>query len=156
VSDETRLVQCAKCSAHVPQANQCSACGAFIPGNEANLRHGLRRYQASGVLPADLKVDVDTFRDQLVADQGGLDDLTAVRAGLCRLLVDAEVGRRLLMVEVVKRGIDSKPGRAAYDRLLNTIDRWLRVAQALGVERRAKHVDPIEAVRIAVEEANRR
>ena len=68
-------------------------------------------------------------------------ELSAVRAGLCRLLVDCEVGRRLLMNEVVKRGIDSKPGRAAYDRLLGTMDRWQRIAGTLGLERRAKQVD---------------
>jgi hypothetical protein len=60
------------------------------------------------------------------------------------------------MQQVVARGIDSRPGRAAYDRLLQTMDRWLRVATALGVERRQRHVDPIEGVRLAVEEANRR
>ena len=129
---------CARCGAATPPGNQCAACGAFVAGNEASLRHGLRRYQTTGVLPADLKVSVDQFRDQVISDQGGLEGLSAIRAGLCRLLVDLEAGRRLNMNEVVRRGIDSRPGRAAYDRLLSTIDRWQRVAVALGVERRTR------------------
>jgi hypothetical protein len=134
------VVRCARCDREVPPGNQCPACGAFIAGNEANLRHGLRRFETRRVLPPDLKVDVETFRDQLVSDQGGLEDLTAVRAGLCRLLTDAEAGRRLCMRVVVEKGIESRAGRAAYDRLLATMDRWLRLAAALGVERRAHPV----------------
>jgi hypothetical protein len=134
------VVICSRCNADVPPGNQCASCGAFISGNEANLRHGLRRFETRRVLPPDLKVDVETFRDQLVSDQGGLDDLTAVRAGLCRLLTDAEAGRRLCMRVVVEKGIESKAGRAAYDRLLATMDRWMRLAAALGVERRARQV----------------
>lgn len=40
-------------------------CGAFLSRNEANLRHGLRRYQTKGTLPAELRVYVPadiTFR----------------------------------------------------------------------------------------------
>jgi hypothetical protein len=124
----------------VPPGNQCAACGAFISGNEANLRHGLRRFEVRRALPPDLKVGVEEFRDQLVSDQGGLDELTAVRAGLVRVLVDAEAGRRLCMRLVVERGLESKTGRMAYDRLLATMDRWMRAAVALGVERRAHPV----------------
>jgi hypothetical protein len=139
----------------VPPGNQCAACGAFISGNEANLRHGLRRFEVRRALPPDLKQDVETFRDQLVSDQGGLDELTAVRAGLCRLLVDAEAGRRLCMRVVVEKGIESRSGRAAYDRLLGTMDRWLRLAVALGVERRARPVPTLaEYMRARAREAD--
>jgi pyrroloquinoline quinone (PQQ) biosynthesis protein C len=34
------------------------------------------------------------------------------------------------------------------------MDRWLRIAGALGLERKAKRVDPLEAVRMAVAAAN--
>lgn len=140
------VVRCLRCRSDVPHADQCAKCGAFLPSNSAALTHGMRRYQANGALPDDLRVDVDQFRAQLVADQGGVDELSAVRAGLCRMLVDAEVGRRLLMQQVVKHGIDSKPGRAAYDRLLATMDRWQRVAVAIGVERKQRPVTFAQAV----------
>ena len=131
--------RCARCALdNAAAAYQCAKCGSFLKGNGAALTHGLRRYQQTGVLPADLRVSVEEFRATLISDQGGLDELTAVRAGLCRLLVDAEVGRRLLMNEVVRAGVNTRPGRAAYDRLLATMDRWHRVASTLGTERRAK------------------
>jgi hypothetical protein len=44
------------------------------------------------------------------------------------------------MNQVIARGIDSKPGRAAYDRLLATMDKWHRIATTLGVERRQRRV----------------
>lgn len=134
------MVRCSRCRKDVPSGDQCSSCGSFLPSNEASLRHGLRRYQTTGVLPADLKESVDTFREGLISDQGGLNGLSTIRAGLCGILVDAEVGRQLLMREVIKRGIDSKPGRSAYEKLLSTWDRWHRFAVTLGVERRAKPV----------------
>ena len=144
---EGAVIRCQRCGADVPPGDQCPACGAFIVGNEANLKHGLRRFETRRVLPPDLKVDVESFRDALVADQGGLDELTAVRAGLCRLLTDAEAGRRLCMRVVVEKGIESRAGARAYDRLLQTMDRWMRVAAALGVERRQKPVTFEEFVR---------
>lgn len=99
------------------------------------------------MLPADLRVSVEEFREALISDQGGLDELTTVRAGLCRLLVDCEAGRRLLMNEVLRAGIESRPGRVAYDRLLSTLDRWQRIASALGLERRSKRVgDPLDYI----------
>jgi len=133
--------RCRKCGTEHPAgSNQCSRCGSFLPGSAMRLSHGLRRYheKGEGTLPADLQVSIDEFRAALIGDQGGLDQLTAVRAGLCRMLVDAEVGRLLLISEVVKRGIDSKPGRAAYDRLLATMDRWQRIAMTLGLNRHTK------------------
>jgi hypothetical protein len=98
----------------------------------------MRRYRSTGVLPEDLRVSVEQFRADVISDQGGIEDMTAIRAGHVRLLVDAEVGRRLLMNEVIKHGLNSGPGRAAYDRLLSTMATWQRIASAIGMERRTK------------------
>ncbi|HUP25416.1 MAG TPA: hypothetical protein VNB06_21065 [Thermoanaerobaculia bacterium] len=76
-----------------------------------------------------------------------------MRAGLVEKLVDAEACCRLLMTEVVKRGIDSRPGAAAYGRLLSTWDRWHRFAQAVGLERRQKPVSVEDYVRQKAAEA---
>jgi hypothetical protein len=61
-------------------------------------------------------------------------------------LVELEVGSRLLMAEVVRRKIDSRPGKAAYGLLLGTLDRWHRFALSLGVERRTRQVPSIAEV----------
>ena len=153
--DNGSAPRCRRCGTVAAPGGRCTACGSFLPGNTARMTHGLRRYETRRVLPDDLKTTVDEFRAALIADQGGLEELTAARAGLCRLLVDAEVGRRLLVDQLYRHGIDSKPGRAAYDRLLTTMDRWQRIAGTLGLERRQRHVNPIDAVHAAVAEANR-
>jgi hypothetical protein len=123
-------------------ALQCRRCGRFLPGNTSGYRHGLSAYQRTRALPPDLRVSVEEFRESLISAQGGLTTLDEepVRAGLVRLLVDCETGRRLLMNEVVRRGIDSKAGGRAYDRLLATMDRWDRVASKLGIARRSRPV----------------
>jgi hypothetical protein len=115
----------------------------------------MRRYDTRRMLPPDLKVDIERFREDVIDDQGGLDELSAVRGGHIRLLVDCEALRRLSMNALLTAGtIESPAGRRAADRLLATVDRWLRVAEKLGLDRRARQLDPLEAVRVAVERAN--
>ena len=121
-------------------STNCPMCGVFLPGNEANLRHGLRRYQDRGELSAELSAYICEFREELIADQGGEEQLTAIRRGLVDKLVDLDVGIRLLMAEVVKRGIDSRPGKAAWIQTLRTVEGWHRIAKTLGLERRARPV----------------
>ncbi len=134
-------VRCSRCGVTSSAGlTNCAACGVLLPANQANLRHGLRAYQASGRLPEDLRVTVEEFREPVISDQGGLEELSAVRAGLARVLVDCEIARRLLMNEVVRRGIDSRPGRAALQLWLAATDRWVRVAVTLGIERRAREI----------------
>ena len=140
------VVRCSRCHAEVSPATNCGQCGAFLPGNEANLRHGLRRYQENGTLPAELAAEIEAFREQLIADQGGEEAMTAIRLGLVEKLVGLEVGSRLLMAEVIRRKIDSRPGRAAYQQLLGTLDRWHRFAVSLGVERRTRQVPTLDQV----------
>ena len=139
-------VRCSRCGSDVAPTSNCKQCGAFLPRNEANLRHGLRRYQTNGTLPADVAAHIDEFREQLIADQGGDEAMTAIRLGLVEKLVELEVGSRLLMAEVVRRKIDSRPGKAAYGLLLGTLDRWHRFAVSLGVERRTRQVPSIAEV----------
>lgn len=141
IADDGPAVVCQRCGTPAPAGTtNCVKCGVFLPRNEGHVTHGLRRYQRTGVLPPDLKTDIDSFRANVISDQGGLDELPAIRAGLIRLLVDCEVGKRLWMNEVIRRGVDSRPGRNAYDKLLATMDRWMRVAAALGVERQQRDI----------------
>jgi hypothetical protein len=59
------------------------------------------------------------------------------------MFVDCAAGRRLLMNEVIRKGIDSAAGRRAYDGMLQTTDRMLRVAALLGTERRSRQVQSL-------------
>ena len=76
-------VRCSRCCAEALEGTvNCPACGVFLPRNEAALKHGLRRYQDRGELPAEVNAYIVEFREQLVSDQGGEQELTAIRQGL--------------------------------------------------------------------------
>lgn len=142
-------VRCSRCGTSAPSGTvNCPECGVFLPANPAALRHGLRRFQDRGTLPAEVRDRLDAFRDELVAAQGGAAELERepVRRAYVDKLLQLEASTELLMGEVIRRGIDSRPGRAAYDRLLGTWDRWHRFAQALGMARRQKPAPSLDDV----------
>jgi hypothetical protein len=90
-------------------------------------------------LPPDLQQGISEFREQLVSDQGGISELSGVRAGLVRLLVGAETAFRVAGNELTRcGGISTPSGRLAFDRLLAAMTTWTRIAEKLGIERRAK------------------
>ena len=120
---------------------------------------GLRAFQSRGEvsLPPDLRMSVDAFRTQVIEDRGGVAALSAVEAAYITRLCELEVCARLLSNDLAQRGMFTARGRvrSVYGQLLQTIDRWDRLAEKVGRERRARQVDPFDAVRAAVEEANR-
>jgi hypothetical protein len=108
-------------------------------------------------LPDDLRQTLDDYRAAVIAAQGGLDVLDAepVRAGLVRSLVSAETLERLALNGLIRAGgVETRAGARLYDRVLAAVDRKLRVSLALGLARRQRPVDPLEAVRLAVAAAN--
>lgn len=138
-------VRCSRCGTESPAGTtNCEQCGCFLPSNEANLKHGLRRYQATGVLPVEIAAHVARFRDQLISDQGGEAELSAIRAGLVDKLTQLEARCCLLEVEVIRRGIDSRPGAKAHEQHLATLDRWFRFASSLGPGRRTRRLNVAE------------
>jgi hypothetical protein len=124
---------------------RCRQCKAFLPGNASRLKTGLRRFRRTAALPEDLRQSIEDFRAQLIADQGGLDELSAVRGGLIRLLVGAETAFRLAGNELSRQGgIHTPGGRLAFDRLLTASQTWTRIAEKLGIERRARRLTLVE------------
>jgi len=110
-------------------------------------KHGLYSFEAHGqvALPDDLRVSVEDFRNEIVSDLGGTEELTAIAKGYVRGLVDMETCRRLLQADIVKRGLVTPKGRVRgiYTKLLETMDRWDRYAQRLGTERRSRSVQSL-------------
>lgn len=135
-------VTCPSCNqTGIPRGRgQCRHCGQFLPGNEAALRHGLRRYRDRGELPEDLQQTIDEFFETLISDQGGHTEQTAIRGSLIRQLKDLEVARRLLLKEIIERGPATGSGAKAMSLWLSVLDRWHRTATTLGLERREKQV----------------
>jgi hypothetical protein len=110
------------------------------------LKHKMYSYRERG-LPADLKLSVDEFRTGIVSDLGGADALTTLQIAYVQRLCDVEVAVRLLTNDLAVRGVFTARGRvrSTFSRLLETIDRWDKLAQRVGVERRPKPVpSPLE------------
>lgn len=141
-------------------ADRCLECGCVQPGNRLARGAGVHAYKDRGEvsLPVDLRDDLAVFRSGVETDQGGVSELTTIGAGYVRRLVEVEAVVRLLGADLQARGLFTKRGRvrSTYNAFLLAVDRWDRLAQRLGLERRQKPVDPLDAVRAAVVEANRR
>lgn len=152
------ICRCGATAAHATDPTRCDKGHPLAGYPGPALKHGVRAYQARGeaALPDDLRVSVADFQAQIVADRGGADNLTAIEAGYVRRMAELETVTRLLASDLATRGMFTTKGRVrnTFSRWLETLDRWDRYAQRIGVHRQAKRVDPLEAVRRAVTEAN--
>ena len=121
--------------------------GRFLPGNQAAYRHGVKLFERKGELPAFLRDALDGFREALSADQGGDSELTTVRRGYVERLVATEGVLRLLETDLAHRGMLTAKGRvrSTYTAWLAALDRWDRLAQRLGLDRRASKVPTLDA-----------
>lgn len=113
------------------------------------LQHGL--YAKSMELPPDLQDKLATFEAGVVTDLGGASELTTIERGYIEKLRTVETAIYLVLRYIERKGFDAK----TEGMLLSAIDRWDRLALRLGMARRQRKVDPLEAVRLAVIEANK-
>ena len=95
--------------------------GRFAPKNDAGLTHGARRYEESGVLPAEVHAEVAAFRASIEADAAA-----AITTARLARLVEAQTMCLLYSRDIKKRGPMTPRGRVrASARELGTwIDRW--------------------------------
>jgi hypothetical protein len=141
-------------------AGKCPGCGVFLPQNSEAQTHGLRAFEQRGesALPAELRDELAAFQDGVEADQGGASELSTIGAGYTRRLTEVEAIVRLLGADLQARGIFTAKGRvrSSYNAFLLALDRWDRIAQRLGLERKSRPVNPLDAVASAVAKANQR
>lgn len=71
--------------------------------------------------------------------------LSAIEGGYVRRLGELETVSRLLAGDLAQRGLFTPKGRvrSTFSRWLETLDRWDRFAQRVGVERRARRVSSL-------------
>jgi hypothetical protein len=124
------------------------------------LRHGGRsRLVAAGLLPeqAEAREALAERVAAIVADLGGAEALTALADGMVERHARLELVDDYLFANVQRLGPLTGKGRtrAALTAWLAVVDRLQKSAMALGLERRAKPVNPLDAVRAAVVEANK-
>ncbi|MCX6544417.1 MAG: hypothetical protein NTV05_08380 [Acidobacteria bacterium] len=147
-------VTCPRCGLEQPSGRgQCSRCNVFLPANQSARQSGIYAVQH----PRELRQSVDDFVAGILADQGGESELTTLGLAYVSRLKEVEIVLRLIANDIVKRGLLTPSGgvRNIHGAFLTTVDRWDRLAQRIGVARKAKHANPLDAVREAVQEANR-
>lgn len=125
------------------------------------LRHGGRsRLVAALGTPeqADARAALAERTSAIVADLGGHEALTALAAGMVERHARLELVADYLFENVQRLGPLTGKGRtrAALTAWLAVVDRLQKSAMALGLERKSKPVNPLDAVRAAVIEANQR
>lgn len=135
--------------------------GRFTTGNAAALRHGgrSRRVQA-GLMPeqAEARAALSERVNAIVSDLGGPDALSAIAVGQVQRHARLELVDGFLWANLQQHGPLTGKGRtrACLVAWLSVVDRLQKSAMALGLDRRSRHVDPLERVRQAVAEANAR
>lgn len=128
--------------------------GRWLPGNTA-AGQGLTRSAVLWEALAGAKAGlVERLRSDLAVDGRA----AATLEGLVDAFAEATLLRRSLFLRMSEQGgaVTAKgKTRALFNSYLSALDRERRLALDLGLERRARSVDPVEAVRRAVAEANR-
>jgi hypothetical protein len=147
------LTCCSNCGhPYQPGDQVCNRCRCFLPRNQAARVTGTR----SQLVPEDLRMNADELMNGIVSDMGGRDNLTTLEASYIRKIADVEITIRMLIANLANDGLFTAGGRVrdAYGQFLAGIDRFDRLAQRVGLARRARTVAPLDAVRMAVERAN--
>lgn len=128
---------CPRCGAdNAHDASTCAACHRFLPGNVAALTHGGRR---SLDRPEALAA-IAGKREELIGHLGG--EPSMIQADLVTDYARVDVLIESVAANIEVGGIFTPKGsaRAAVSLLLSLLDRRLRLATTLGIERKAKPV----------------
>ena len=145
-TDQTSGV-CAHCGVVVPPGSgQCPQCGRWQPSNVASLKTGAFSKQVARGLGPSERADIDTRREQILADLGGRESLSQLSVDTAEKAVTVHALLTHVGAKLVHDGLFGERGRArpalgAYCQLL---DRWVRLATLLGLNRRQKVVQSLD------------
>jgi hypothetical protein len=131
----------------IRDAKRDASTGRFGPGNSiARKADGVNRFQKTRELPEDVRAFVEEFSAAVLSDQGGASELSAIRGGYVRRITDAEALIQLCSKDIRSRGVFTVGGRtrSTVFTLMKAVDQWDRLAQRLGLDRRAKQVPSLE------------
>jgi hypothetical protein len=134
-------------------AGRDASTGRFTPGNAIARTHGLYAQR----IAEELAAEREAFLQQSLLDDGGDTEVPARRRALHDYRSRLHVTITQLSTAIDTFGLFDKKGRLR-ERWLRRLESLIGRAQALdallGLERRQKHIDPLDAVRAAVVEAN--
>jgi hypothetical protein len=140
--------RCDFCGAgpHPTHVGRCER-GHGIRGNQLHRTHGAYSFRDRGAaaLPDVLRQTVDEFRESVIADRGGASELSTLEGAYIRRLSEVETVARLLAADLASRGLTTPKGRVrgTFSRWLECLDRWDRLAQRVGTDRRSRSVSSL-------------
>jgi hypothetical protein len=130
-----------------PMHTGICARGHALPLNQLRRTHGAYSFRDRGAtaLPDVLRQTVDEFRESVIADRGGASELSTIAAAYIRRLAEVETVARLLGADLASRGLTTPKGRVrgTFSRWLECLDRWDRLAQRVGTDRRSRSVSSL-------------
>lgn len=131
--------------------------GQFLPGNTAAMRHGAHSERHIERLKAEAAETLAEHRAEIVADLGGEEALSRIQRDVLDRYLTATCLLAWMESELVAKGPLTAKGtrRALHTAYATQLDKVVKLSGMLGLQRRAKPLDPLVAVRDAVEEANR-
>ena len=112
--------------------------GRFLPGNQVARQSGVFAVHH----PPELLEAADAFAVGVVADLGGEGELSTLERAYIARLRGLEITQTLLAADLETRGLVTPAGgvRRPFAAFLSAIDRFDRLAQRLGLQRRARKV----------------
>ncbi len=141
--------------------DRCPQCGQLQPGNLAGglPKGGLRSPRAQdALLPGQeaMRAVLEDHRRQWLNDLGGDEQLSFAARDLVNRGLRLHVLLDTLEARMEREGVLSAKGRtrASATLYLTILDRVMRIYQQLGLERKVRPVNPLDAVRVAVARAN--
>ncbi len=145
------ICSCGTTERHPAAADRCSRGHVLVgnsvgkqfeDGNQAARTHGQYAYEARGAaaLPDVLRQSVEQFREAVITDRGGASELSTLESAYIRRLSEVEAVARLLAADLASRGLTTAKGRvrSTFSRWLEALDRWDRLAQRVGTDRKAR------------------
>lgn len=140
------ICTCGATERHAADADRCVR-GHVLVGNQARRTHGVRAFETTGRIPDVLRQTVEEFRNAVIGDRGGTSELSTLDAAYIRRLSEVETVARLLAGDLASRGLMTPKGRvrSTFSRWLECLDRWDRLAQRVGTDRRSRNVTSLSA-----------
>ena len=130
---------CPRCGLQAPaDADACSKCGGFLPGNQVARQSGIY----ARLHPPDLRMTADTLLRGIVADKGGEAEMSTLELSYVRKLTDLEIVIRLMTSDIARRGLLTPAGnvRNVSDKLMTALSVFDRYASRIGLERKPRPV----------------
>lgn len=135
------LVICRRCQTpNTVGADECRQCNSYLKRNQKRRKTGHRARHH----PDDVLMTADDLLAGVISDKGGIDEMSTLQRSMAAKLRDTDVLLALNKRTLIAEGVDTPTGRKAHDRYLSALDRFLRIAALLGLEREARRITPHE------------